>query len=733
MVSETLLGESVLHWQDAALNLSLEVDGSGIARLLVAASSEDDSRLPFGSGATGLPLLDVLVSGQGRDWAGLRYSESAVGHRMRYVGHEIAAEDPWSVLTVFLRDPATGLAAAVIYRRLVDQGVLRSSVKLTNEGDAPLTVESVTSLLVSGLAGPGGDLKDVEILWAENDWQAESRWDSRSFREALPLIARVEDGRSRGRFAITNTGSWSSGAYLPMGAARNRSTGHTMLWQIEHNGAWQWQVGEHQGVGPSLSYVAATGPTDSEHHWRVTLAPGDALESVSAALAVAADGLDSAFGRLTQYRRAIRREHEDQRKLPVVFNDYMMTLMGDPSTERLLPLITAAGNAGAEYFCLDAGWYAEPGEDWWDTVGEWTPSSARFTGGLPAVLNRIRAAGMVPGLWLEPEVIGVRSPVADTLPKEAFFVRNDERVVEQGRYHLDLRHPAARAHLDRTIDFLVGQLGVGYFKMDYNIDVGPGTDAGGVDAGVGLLGHNRAFLAWVDEVLDRHPTVTLEACSSGALRADYATLSHFQLQSTSDQEDPLLYPPIAASAAAAIAPEQAGVWAPAQPAMSDDLIAFTVATGLLGRLYLSGRLDLMTDSQQALVAEGVTVYKTIRGDIAGAVPFWPLGLPGWTDDWIAFGLQSEQTTYVLVWRRYGQSGESISLPFASDSRFEQSRVIYPLGDADASWRAEDAALKVTLPRAPSACLVALDVATVKRADLDAIDSREGDPVSSAHG
>ncbi len=113
----------------------------------------------------------------------------------------------------------------------------------------------------------------------------------------------------------------------------------------------------------------------------------------------------------------------------------------------------------------------------------------------------------------------------------------------------------------------------------------------------------------------------------GGHASDYATLSHFQLQSTSDQEDPFLYPPIAVSAAVAIAPEQAAIWAPPQPAMSDDLIAFTMATALLGRVHLAGRLDLMTETQLALVGEGVAVYKEIRGDIVDSIPFWPLGLP----------------------------------------------------------------------------------------------------------
>ena len=731
MKSARTLGRPVVCWSDDALDLQVEVDDDGVARLSFLAPCGLDERLgakaPAEPPATdtvrrsvpGLPLLDVLLAGSGRQWAGQRYSESVVGNRMRYVSHDLREDGPWSLLQIALHDPVTGLAASVIYRRLTGVGVLRSSVTLKNTGSSPLTVESVSSFLGGGLAGPRGDLRDVDVLWAENDWQAEARWQARSFRDALPqLSSHVQDGRSRGRFAITSAGTWSSGAYLPMGAAVNRRTGHTLLWQIEHNGAWHWQLGEHMGVGPTISYLALLGPTDIEHHWRMTLAPGESFETVPVALAFSNEGLEDAVGKLTQYRRVMRRRHDDHRRLPVIFNDYLNTLNADPTTERLLPLIRAAASAGAEYFCIDAGWYAEPGEGWWDTVGEWVPSTTRFTGGFPQVIEAIRAEGMVPGIWIEPEVIGVRSPIAEVLPSEAFFTRNGERVVEQDRYQLDLRHPAAKGHLDRTVDFLVGELGVGYIKMDYNINVAPGTDTGGLAAGAGMLEHNRAFLAWIDGVLDRYPDLTVESCASGGMRTDYALLSRFQLHSTSDQEDPLRYPPIAAAAPLAIAPEQAAVWAPAQPEMSDDLIAFTLCSAMLGRVHLSGHLDLMTSAQQKLVAQAITTYKQIRADLAEALPFWPLGLPGWTDPWLAVGMRGRSATYVVVWRRESstatQVGNEVSLPIAPSHTEAHPRLLYPQNGALLDWNTTNGELRVSLPHCPSACLIAFDTALPMR-------------------
>ena len=154
-------------------------------------------------------------------------------------------------------------------------------------------------------------------------------------------------------------------------------------------------------------------------------------------------------------RRLTRRPHPDHGKLPIIFNDYMNCLGGDPSTERLVPLVEAAAKAGAEYFVIDAGWYDDT-DGWWDSVGAWQPSTLRFPGGLREVTDLVRARGMTPGLWLEPEVVGVRSPLARALPDEAFFQRAGHRLTERGRHQLDLRHPAARAHLNETVDRLVG-------------------------------------------------------------------------------------------------------------------------------------------------------------------------------------------------------------------------------------------------------------------------------------
>ncbi len=686
-------------WGHEALRARFAVAADGTLRLVRLAHPDDDRPATPDSA---LPLVELTALGHGSGWSGPRFTGTAFGARLAYRAHRTGRRDGWDRLTVELHDPDTGLTAFAELTSPTGLPVLRSRVRLRNEGREPLVVQSVSSLLLGGLPAPDA----LDVHRARNDWLAECRWYAEPLRAGVADInVDVHEHDSRAALALTGRGSWPTDGHLAMGALTERDGGRAWVWQVESPAGWRWDLGQRAHG----TYLALNGPTDAEHQWRVRLEQGEEFTTVPGALALGCD-LDAAMGALTSYRRASRRPHPDHTALPVVFNDYMNTLMGDPTTAKLLPLIDAAADAGAEYFCIDSGWYDDDTRGWWDSVGAWQASPRRFPdGGIRAVLDRIRERGMVPGLWLEPEVVGVRSPVAAELPAEAFFQRDGVRLAEQGRHQLDLRHPAARAHLDKAIDRIVGDWGVGYLKLDYNIVVDPGTQApGDLAPGAGLLGHAHAYLDWLSGVLDRHPALVVENCASGGMRMDGATLAVAQLQSTSDQQDPVRYAPIAAAAPTAVPPEQGAVWAYPQPGFDDDLISWTLGGALLGRIHLSGHLNRMSEHQLALVRDAVAVYKSIRADLARALPFWPLGLPGWTDEWLALGLRvpGERTAYLSVWRRGGPAELRVPLRHLA-GRTVHADVLHPSSPeaGRAAWDGDG--LTVSLPRTPGALLIRL--------------------------
>jgi len=196
------------------------------------------------------------------------------------------------------------------------------------------------------------------------------------------------------------------------------------------------------------------------------------------------------------------------------------------------------------------------------------------------VLDHIRAAGMTPWLWLEPEVISVRSPVAQSFPSRPSLSDTDVASWSMvATSSISVIHRPAGTSTTSSIAWSAGSASGTSSSTTTSTRGGDGPRDG--LPGASLLGHNRAYAAWIDGVLDRHPALTLENCASGEMRVDYGLHSRMQLQSTSDQQDPCPCPTIASSAATAITPEQAASWAYLQPGFSDDEITLTMSVALL--------------------------------------------------------------------------------------------------------------------------------------------------------
>jgi alpha-galactosidase len=314
---------------------------------------------------------------------------------------------------------------------------------------------------------------------------------------------------------------------------------------------------------------------------------------------------------------------------------------------------------------------------------------------------------MIPGLWLEIEVMGINCPLARELPDDWFFLRDGKRVIDHGRYQLDFRNQEVRAHADQIVERLIREFGIGYLKMDYNINAGPGTDCASDAPGDGLLEHNRAYLDWVRGVFAAHPQLVIENCSSGGLRMDYAQLSVHSIQSVSDQTDYRLNAIIAAACASAVTPEQAAVWSYPLKDADEEQTIFNMVSALLLRVHQSGRLHEISSASLQLVKEGIALYKRIRPDIPEGLPFWPLGLPRFGDGWAAFGLDCGRIGYVAVWRFDGRSRNAIiSLP--SGARKQTFECIYPQSrPPKLAW--SNGKAKITLPQEHSARLFRFEI------------------------
>ena len=301
--------------------------------------------------------------------------------------------------------------------------------------------------------------------------------------------------------------------------------------------------------------------------------------------------------------------------------------------------------------------------------------------------------------------MGINCKLADKLPDEWFFMRHGKRVIDHSRYQLDFHNPDVSAYADMIMDRLVQTYGVGYIKMDYNINSGVGTEVGADSFGDGLLEHNRAYLAWLDRIFDRYPELVIENCGSGGMRLDYALLSRHSIQSSSDQTDYRKNGVIAAASASLVTPEQCAVWSYPLREGDDEEVVFNMVNSLLLRIHQSGHLAEISAPRLALVKEAIAYYKTIRHYIPQSLPIWPLGLPRFAHPWMSYGLQNGDLVLLAVWRMDSEQ-DTVMLPIPAFAGMDtEVRLAYPVGGrAEWSWHAASGSLSVKLPERHAARL-----------------------------
>ncbi len=183
------------------------------------------------------------------------------------------------------------------------------------------------------------------------------------------------------------------------------------------------------------------------------------------------------------------------------------------------------------------------------------------------------------------------------------------------------------------------------------------------------------------------------------MRMDYGLLKRLSLQSTSDQTDVIYNSCIAAAVAAAVTPEQAGMWVYPYEDEAEHVI-YNMVNGLLLRPYISGMVWKLGSRSMELMKEGIALYKEIRSDIKDAVPVFPLGFDTVDDAVLAYGLQKEDILYLAV---FTPKTDAADIPLPTGGKIRDLRVLYPKS-GDCTYAVREGVLHVEMPQKKAARL-----------------------------
>lgn len=567
-------------------------------------------------------------------------------------------------------------------------GVTSRSNTVINQSNQNLRLSRISSVFLDGIA-PDFHTKDVLIHICHFTWQGEAQWVSRTPYE-LGIYPVAEHEISHIDQSISSVGSWSTHRYYPILIIEDRTERKTWFFELEAGFGWSLELGSHNKNGQCSLTLDCTACNENHDGFYRILAPNESFQTPCVLYGTTDGGFDDAVTSLLIFKRSHSRRFKTS---PVCFNDYMNCLWATPTSDKLLSLIDAAAEAGAEIFCIDDGWFYRDCSS--GGFGDWIENDSLFgNGGLKGIFAAIISKGMKPGLWFELETAFHDAAVTRLAP-DALLTRNGIPIGSERRF-LNFRCREVTEYLYGRIKHFYN-LGVRYIKNDYNHSTGIGCDGENCSFSAALAEHTKAFYAFIERLYTDMPDLIIENCGSGAMRCDNGTLQHFHLQSTSDQEIFTNNPSIIRGMQCCILPEKSGIWSYPFPtryrsrldpesvyteeylkSMSDgEETVFNMCCAFFGIMTLSGRIDKCDSYNLELIKKAVDIYKSDRGFISESLPVF-LGEQQklYSEGYSVLALKNGRKMRIGVFRNGGDDHAVFDLP--EDFANGKLRELYPL-------------------------------------------------------
>jgi alpha-galactosidase len=538
-----------------------------------------------------VPRWLTLAPGPDESWEGtpgLLLHRGGRGLYPRWSSAAVSVANPYRC-DVTAEDPETALT----WRMELDLGaggVLRVRQSVTNDADAALTVDAVCTLL------PVPDVA-TELFDTTGRWCRERSPQRRPFAHGTTLRA-ARRGRT-GHDATLVLAAGTPGFGFRSGE----------IWAV-HVG---WS-GDHVHLAERLperagQASAVIGGGELLGQGEIMLTAGQTYTTPWVSFVYSAAGLDGAATGVHRWLRA--RPHHPRTPRPLTLNTWEGVYF-DHDLPRLLRLADLAAKVGAERFVLDDGWFTHRRNDA-AGLGDWTVDPQVWPNGLAPLFDHVRALGMQPGLWVEPEMVNPDSDLARAHPDWLLTPPGRAPAPWRHQYALDLSRPEAYDYLLGGLSAVITAERTEYLKWDHNRDV---IAALTHDGHAGVHRQTVALYRLLDELRSRHPGLEIESCASGGARVDLGILEHTDRVWASDTNDPLERQRLQRWTLQLIPPELMG--AHVGPAVSHTTgrhatLRFRCVTALFGHAGMELDLAALDDAELDVLAQWAAVYKQHRG------------------------------------------------------------------------------------------------------------------------
>jgi len=567
--------------------------------------------LPAASTARDISSFDphqMLENEEYPGWGGPRYYEPALkiarpdGNRdlvLAYVSHKTQGDD----LDIALKDIRDDIDVTLHYRVYPEYGILARSSTIRNRTNRPLTVESAQSATWNLPPGAG-----YQLSYLTGRWAAETQLNREPVHEGMKVL------ESRKGHTSHNINPWFA---LSLGDAQGdaaEENGRVWFGALAWSGNWRITVEQ-----TPYRQVRVTGGLNT-FDFAYPLKPGESLDTPQFFAGFSAAGFGGASRLLHRFEREkILPGGAGARVRPVLYNSWEATTFNVNEDGQKL-LAEKAAKLGVELFVMDDGWFGKRNNDR-AGLGDWFVNPQKFPQGLKPLIDRVNQLGMDFGLWVEPEMVNADSDLYRSHPDWVINFPGRPRSELRNQMILNLARSDVREYVFGFLDKLASTYNIRYFKWDMNLSFSePGwPEMEPADQRKLWVEYVRNLYEVMDRLRARHPKLEIESCSGGGGRVDLGILQHVDEVWTSDNTEAFDRLRIQEGFSQAYAAKVMSAWVTDVPNMNtrSTPLQYRFLVAMQGALGIGANLNRFTESDSAMAAKMIEIYKRIRHTVQG--------------------------------------------------------------------------------------------------------------------
>ncbi len=519
--------------------------------------------------------------------------------RLKYAGHSISG----NVLSIRLEDAFEDLAVELTYKLWDELPLVTRSAKITNKGKETLVLNTAKSgavhlplsrdyRLTHYAGGWGAEYQKQQTMLTQSKIQLETNRLTAAAMHQVPFFALDENGQS------------------------TETDGEVFFGVLGWSGDFQIAIEKLYTFGCETGVSVTAGVSDFSA--RYPLATHESFETPPMTIGYAAKGFSQMSEILYdwEYDYLLPKGTTDKAHAvrPIIYNTWY-PYQFDIDEKKLIDFIPKAKYVGAELYVVDDGWMVGR-TDTKAGLGDWVADPARFPKGLGVVAEAVHNAGMLFGLWVEPEMVNPNSRLYQAHKDWVLCHEEPLMTLAKDQYILDMSRTEVRDWVIDWLSALITDLNLDYLKWDMNREV---TESCRNALGNGTAIKNMENIQYIWETLNqRFPNLLLENCAAGGGRADFGMLPYADRTNRSDNADAVdcmllqegfstLFVPKTAGGAGNIAPPLCRI------SQREAPFAFRAHMGMTGSMSIG--INLLTCSEEELeeIKAAVTQFKALRG------------------------------------------------------------------------------------------------------------------------